>query len=807
MKCTPELLLPVGDLPMALAAIHNGADAIYVGVPGFNARGRTKDFSLDELKELIDLCHLYGVKVHLAFNVLVFEPELALAEQLLSEILPLGPDALIVQDLGLVRLIRAMAPWQRIHGSTQMTVTSDGAIRLLEDLDIQRFVLGRENSLPEIRAIRAASAREVEVFVHGALCVAYSGQCFTSESLGGRSANRGQCAQSCRLSYELFVDGEKRDLGEKKYLVSPQDLCGLDDVPALMEAGVHSFKVEGRLKTPDYVATAARTYQQAIRGMTPISVQELAVSYSRGFFNGWLGGVDHQRLVEGSYSSHRGLEIGRVSRVGIDHLVLATPYVPQSSQGLVFSHDKGGKVVSAKVAADGVHVKLLAPFHHQGVPVGARVWVNSDDKITHQTRLSMEDRAHMKRIPLELELTLAPGAPALLVGRDPEGRRVEIAGPVCERASNAPTSSADAAAELGALGTTAFRMESCNFTNQGAHLPQKELKALRRQLVERMTAARTATSCQELRPARPGPLTSAAETEPRLNIVLREKGQVEDLVAGLAPAKHLGVVFLDFEFGKDYGPSVALLRQHGLIPGIATTRVMKPKEDHHLRTIERIAPDVVLVRNLGALEFFQGKGLRLMGDFSLNAANAWTADYLLSKGLETVCASYDLNASQLEALLKAAPAGRVEVTLHQYMPEFHMEHCVFAAFMSKGSSFRDCGKPCEKHKVELKDAYGNMHFLKADQECRNTMYRGSAQSAGFLVGKLAPGAWRFEALNERGDALLGKVRSYLGLLSGEIPLERTVECVGANEKYGVTEGQLLAQKVWKDRKKTEGARV
>ena len=304
----PELLLPVGNLPMAIAAIHGGADAIYVGVPGFNARGRTQDLSITELKELIDHCHLYGVKVHLAFNVLVFENELATAAEILKEIIPLGPDAFIVQDLGLVQLIREMAPHMRIHGSTQMTVTNDEAIHLLEDLSVQRFVLGRENSLDEIKLIRKGTERELEVFVHGALCVAYSGQCFTSESLGGRSANRGQCAQSCRLSYEMYVDGEKRDLGDKKYLVSPQDLCGIEEVPALIEAGIDSFKVEGRLKGPEYVASAGVNYQRAIRG-EKYSTADMATSYSRGFFSGWLHGVDHQRLVEGSYSAHRGQEI------------------------------------------------------------------------------------------------------------------------------------------------------------------------------------------------------------------------------------------------------------------------------------------------------------------------------------------------------------------------------------------------------------------------------------------------------------------------------------------------------------------
>ena len=214
-----ELLLPVGNMEMCMAAVHHGADAIYVGVPFFNARGRSSDLSIEELKEMIDFCHLYGVKVNLAFNVVIFQNEIPKVISLLEEILPLNPDAFIVQDLGLAKIIRTMAPHQRIHASTQMTVTNTDAIKLLQDLGIDRFVLGRENSLSEIKLIREQTEKELEVFVHGALCVAYSGRCFTSESLGGRSANRGQCAQSCRLEYELYVDDVKKETGDKKYFV------------------------------------------------------------------------------------------------------------------------------------------------------------------------------------------------------------------------------------------------------------------------------------------------------------------------------------------------------------------------------------------------------------------------------------------------------------------------------------------------------------------------------------------------------------------------------------------------------------
>jgi putative protease len=272
----------------------------------------------------------------------------------------------------------------------------------------------------------------------------------------------------------------------------------------------------------------------------------------------------------------------------------------------------------------------------------------------------------------------------------------------------------------------------------------------------------------------------------------------------------IDTVYLDFEHGKDYKPSLARVRAMGFRAGIATTRILKPAEYHNLKVIEALGPDAVLVRNLGALRWLTGKGLRLAGDFSLNAGNSLSASWLLGKGLETVCPSYDLNQWQLADLIDALAAAdadaprRLEITVHQYLPGFHMEHCVFAAFLSTGSSFKDCGKPCERHRVELRDHTGAAHPLKADQECRNTMFNGRPQSAAMLVpGLLAKGVRRFrvEALYEDGAALRAKVEAYASLLGGEAAPAEVFARMGLVEKYGVMEGQWRNPAVYQDRKK------
>ncbi len=789
---------------MCLAAVHHGADAIYVGVPFFNARGRTTDLTMAELKEMIDLCHLYGVKVNLAFNVVIFENEFPKVIQTLQEILPMGPDAFIVQDLGLAKLIREMAPHQRIHASTQMTVTNPDAIKLVDDLKIDRFVLGRENSISEIKLIREQTEKELEVFVHGALCVAYSGQCFTSESLGGRSANRGQCAQSCRLPYELYVDDVKKEMGDKTYLVSPKDLMGIEEVPALRDLGVNSFKVEGRLKTPEYVASAAKNYREVIDG-NPLNLsrrtEELSSTYSRGFFSGWLNGVDHQKLVDGTFSAHRGLYLGEVKSVQKNRFVLRSQTDLKAQMGLLIvgKEEMGSKIMAVKKSGMEFEIELLQKSLE--IKKGQKVYLNSNETLDRELQKNWQSREHMKKIPLKFLVQGIYNEPLLVKVVDPEGREV-YAQTISNLApaNNRVTTQEFIQEELSSLGTTVYQMDKFEcFIQEGLFMNHRELKELRRELVEKMNAQRTERRVDVVDFS--SPPISRKKSPTGLTVLVRTTEQVQALV----DLEGIKSVVLDFEFGKNYEASLKLLRDAGIKTGIATTRILKPQEYHNLKMIARLCPDFILVRNLGALEFLRRETkVPLIGDFSFNVTNARSLSYLVGKGLETINVSYDLNQEQLLDLVKHGDPSTIEVTIHQYMPEFHMEHCVFAAFLSKGSSFKDCGKPCEKHDVKLKDPYGNWHFLKADHECRNTFFKATPQSAGFLIETLKKegvASVRLEALSENASELTLKVNTYLGILSGKLSAGEAMKKLEMVESYGLGLGQMKKTDTYTDRKK------
>jgi putative protease len=570
--------------------------------------------------------------------------------------------------------------------------------------------------------------------------------------------------------------------------------------------------VEGRLKTPEYVAAAAKNYREVIDG-APVNLEkraeELATTYSRGFFTGWLRGVDHQKLVDGTYSAHRGLEIGVIVEIRKKTLIVSSTTALKAGMGLLFAgkEEVGSKIFLVEKSGKFYEVELLQK--DLKLEKGTKVYLNSNDGLFMELQKGWSSREKQKRIPLNFLVQGLYNEPLLVKVTDPEGREV-YAQTISHLApaSARPMTEAFLQDELSAFGNTVYKMGKFEcFIQEGLFLNHRELKDVRREIVEKMNQVRIARTAT----VAPFELQTSTKHSARagMNILLRTKAQVEGLVKNFALFQGykelIKSVILDFEFGKDYLTSVEMIKSLGLTAGIATTRILKPSEYYNLNTIIRCNPDLILVRNLGAIEYLKSKTeIPLVGDFSLNVTNSLTLDYLVSKGLESVNVSYDLNQDQLLDMVKFSDPSKMEVTLHQYMPEFHMEHCVFAAFMSNGSSFKDCGKPCEKHEVKLKDPYGNMHFLKADQECRNTFFKATPQSAGFLAQELinkGVSNFRIEALNETAEEINLKIVTYLKLLNNEITPDLALSSLKVVESYGLGLGQMNKVDTYKDRKK------
>jgi putative protease len=821
----PELLAPAGDWECARAAVENGADAIYFGLERFNARLRAHNFTEADLPKLMEFLHRRGVKGYVTFNTLVFENEMAAAEQYLRAIIASGVDAAIVQDAGICRLIRRLSPDFPIHASTQMTITSAGGIEFARDLGCSLVVLARECSLKEIEKIQAAQTQApvpLEVFVHGALCVAYSGQCLTSEALGGRSANRGECAQACRLPYDLIADGKQLSLGDKRYLLSPQDLAGLEALPDLVRHGVASLKIEGRLKTPEYVANITRVYRKALDAAASSAEHEkicaesrydLEMAFSRGLYTGWFRGINNQELVHARFGKKRGVYLGEVSRVQGRKAALRLQAPLRPGDGVVFDaghpdeDEEGGRVYTVENSGGETWVGFgHGDVDFSRVHAGDKLWKTSDPELDRRLRQSFEGDKPQFRRPISLEVHGRAGGPMTLIARDEQGRvvRVDSAMPLAA-AEKQPLTTEKLREQLGRLGGTPFQLgELKNLVEGAVMLPVSELNRLRREAVEELEKLRAKPPRWALSPVAENVSFQPAAAKNSLAENSRFQLQAELIVlvrnlAQLESALKCGVqtLYCEFEDPKKYREAVAMVRCAGDCASaertiwVAPPRIFKTGEEWILKQVRSCDADGYLVRNYDHLKFFAD--CRRVGDFSLNAANALAADYFKNHfGLERVTASYDLNAAQLEALLQAAPPEWFEITIHQHMPMFHMEHCVFCAFMSAGTDYTNCGRPCDRHEVKLRDRVGAEHPLKADLGCRNTVFNALAQTgAEFAARLLALGArhFRLEFLNETPEQVAQTISKYRQLLRGEIDGARLWRELKLLSQLGVTRGR------------------
>ena len=817
----PELLSPVSTWETCLAAVHNGADAIYVGVPNWNARGRTVDLSPELLSQMIEFCRLRGVRVFFAMNVLVFESELQALGPYLAELIALKPDAFIVQDIGLARLIHRICPEQELHASTQMTLASGEAITCVHDLGFARVVLARELSLPEIRIIRTQVQTELEVFVHGALCVSYSGQCLTSESFGGRSANRGQCAQSCRLPYSLIVDGKTRELNGRQYLFSPQDLCAMELVGEMAKAGVDSLKIEGRLKSPEYVAAVTAAYRTMLdTGRWDAHQMETLESlYSRGLFTGWLQGTDHQKLVGGYYSSHQGVQLGEVRLVQGERVsVILRPGVPSCvpGDGVVYidpstGQEIGGRLYEVRSRVSGqVELGMSRDLDLRALGKGWQVWRNDSPSLEAEVRRSYSDRERQRRIPVQMMLSGTVGSVLSLNIEDQNGHRVEVFSTTPLEAVRNDLSVAPAwlEEELGALSATAYKLAHfVNKLDSNCFLPRKMVRELRQQAcmlldAERLRWKQLTIAIDVTTPARVRSSTASDDPIAKLNLFIRREEQLQELCAGL----DIDTIFLDFDYGRKHENALARIRELGYHAGITTLRIHKSGENRYLERIAALRPDRVLVRSLGALQWLRTHGSigELYGDHSLNVCNSLSAEWFAKQGLTLLQPSWDLNRQQMLDLIQQFGGAPFEIGLHLYVPTYHMEHCVFATYLSKGSSYPGCKVPCMQHQVEVEDHKGQRHYLLADAECRNTLYLGRPQSMVKLLPEmLSLGVRRFriDVLQETALQVRDKVETYHALLRGKLSPDQVLDRLDVQEKYGITEGQLFNETKWVDRKK------
>jgi putative protease len=737
----PELLAPAGGPAALRAAIANGADAVYLGVEEFNARRGAQNFTLDGLPETCRFAHLRGVRVYLTVNVVVLPDELGRALSLVDRAWAAGVDAVIVQDQGLLRGIRLAMPDVRVHASTQMNAHNTPTIHALGALGVSRVTLAREVRVEEIASFVAAGGPEIESFVHGALCICYSGQCLLSSLIGRRSANRGMCAQPCRLPYELLARSGEALATPGVHLLSPKDLAGIALLPSLVSTGVAALKIEGRMKSPEYVALVTGVYRAALDRARwdpeAFSVRDaersiLAESFSRGFSEAYLVGERGNEMMSYSRPNNRGVLVGRVARVAGSVAAVALESAIESEDTIEFWTSTGrfaqpvgritleGKPHDAAPAGRTVELQIEQP-----VASGDRVFRVRNAALTAAAARTFADDGRIRATKLDFDVAVVIGQPLSLTVRDTEGRTGSATGPTVEAARTKELTAEEVAEHVERLGGTPYAVGRWSLElSPGAGLGFSALHKGRREAIEAYEDAVLApySGRRARRPWLPSlsPPRHRKRSAPTLCVRVSQEGIARACLDAGADVAYVDALALS---GSSALPA-------GIVP--ALPRICHDAEfAAAMRWSRQGTP--VLAGNLGLLVESAAAGAAVEADWCLNATNGYAIAALAEKGAGLVWLSPELSGAQISEVTVASSVD-AGLTVYGRQELMVTEHCVL---MSAGECDRHCGT-CERRAAGhmLRDRKGYLFPVVTDVLGRTHLFNSVRLDLSAVLGDI-----------------------------------------------------------------------
>lgn len=743
-----ELLAPAGSREALVAAVENGANAIYLAGNAFGARAYASNFDREALREAIHFAHLRKVAIHVTVNTIVADEEMGPLRDYLRFLYEAGADAVLVQDLGVARVAHETVPDLPLHASTQMSVSSLEGVRALAELGFSRVVLARELSLKEIRHICAHAPVEIETFMHGALCVCYSGQCLMSSMIGGRSGNRGRCAQPCRLPYTLVDEKGQDVLGDKagSYLLSPRDLSTIDVIPDLIEAGVSSLKIEGRMKRPEYVATVVRTYREAIDtyyagkgyAVTQEERDDLAQIFNRDFTTAYLEGRPGKAMMSDRRPNNRGLLIGRVTAYDWDRRIVTVKLSGRLGLGdqvdfwvkvggrvtatISSLRDAKGREVEEGQAGDTVSFAIPSAVRDHD-----RVFKVYDARLMERAKETYASGAPVRRIPVAIEVRAAIGEPLTVTLCDAEGHRGEGRTDfIGEPARKRPLSEEIIRKQVSRLGTSVYEMKSlhCDIAGE-VMVPMSEINEARRKAVEALDALRLKEI--EAREHRPEPKFTDRIARPtpkkaHFLVAVDTLGKAEAALSAGAD----GILFGGESYEhrviapEEYERAWQMAREAGARIDFNTPRIVHDGQQKHverlLAAFAAFPPDAVHVHNIAMLALVRRlTDFAIHADYSLISYNKQTLAFLKDYGVAGATLSPELTAKEIRQLAKESPLpltcivhGRLELMVSNY--------CVTGSFLG-GCGEGPCTQPCTRGHFALKDRKDALFPLAMDQFC------------------------------------------------------------------------------------------
>lgn len=728
-----ELLAPAGSPEQLLAALDAGADAVYMGGKAFSARKYAGNFSREEMAEAVAVCHTLGVAVYVTLNTLISDGEWEALEEYIQFLGTISIDGLLVQDLGVARAVRRIAPHIPLHASTQMTVSNLDGVRFLEKLGFTRAVLSRELSLEEMKSITSETNMEIEVFVHGALCVCYSGQCLMSSFIGGRSGNRGSCAQPCRMPYDLVDDaGRKIVSPEGHYILSMKDMTALDRIRDLARAGVLSLKVEGRMKSPDYVYEVISAYRTALSAFEAGEMldeaglfRRMKEHFNRGYTHGFYDNAIGASMMTGFVPGNHGVPAGKIRSVKKGTFSFYPDFQPEQKEikGISYiTQNRDMEYISIGQLSFRKDGMVSARYEKAPAPGGMVYWH------TEKETLHFSLRTMRRKVPLYFSLRAVPGEAVTLSAYDGEGSEAVVTSDYqAEKAEKRVTGEEEIRQQLGRLGNTLFSMAEVSVENEGCMIPKSVLNHLRQTAIEKMEEARGKAFIAGRMPAKESsilPILSSPEESTAALVLRTDRADtaMDAMEHGIARIVFGGESFGHRPIpGEDYVRVLRRAREQGVHVTFASPRVVREENRELVKrqflSLGNLLPDAMEIQFLGAFEW--GKelpsGVALEAGASLNLFNREALHFIEELGFGAAYVSPELTLGQIRTIAKDA---KIPVGVYVYGRSEMMvsEYCVINALLAHTDK-KHCPAPCLKGRYSLLDEGGRRFPVRTDEWC------------------------------------------------------------------------------------------
>ena len=725
-----ELLAPVGSFEALKAAVQNGANAVYLGGKDFGARASANNCDRDELKEAVKYAHIRGVQVFVTTNTLRKENEIEDFLEYAKFLYDIDVDAIILQDIGMARLIKRELPDFELHASTQMVAHSLEDVKYLESVGFDRVVLAREVTVEEIKYICDNCKADIEVFVHGALCVCYSGQCLMSSMIGNRSGNRGRCAQPCRQRYELIdvYTGEVVN-SNGDYLLSPRDLNAIEEIDKVIDAGVHSLKIEGRMKRPEYVATVIDGYRKTIDeylatnklNVSDETINDLYTIFNRKFTKGLLLGDVGKDMMNSQLPNNQGLYVGTVVDYNkkAKRLKIKLANTLKKGDGINLGGGTIGRIIkNGNIETIGYKGETIELDFVGEARKGQIVFKTSDSELMDRVQATFtQDKEFVKNI-IDAKITIKLGQKPILTLKDRHSNEATIEGDkIVEEAMKVALSKEKVETQLRKLGNTPYELDLLEIElDDNVSLPISLLNQMRRDCIELLDKERVSIKNRKYKNkiVKYKPVLYNRNKQQEISVKVKNLEQLES-------ALECGVDRIYYEDTNTIDKAMSLAMKYNKKVIYSAPRIIRNKEYNHLAKANNAGVESVQVGNYGSIDYFKDKKLNI--DYYLNAFNSETINYYKEIGADTLCISQELNINEIKETIKYTDIN-IESVVYGYTPLMITEYCPMGVIV------RDCKKDkrvakCKESIYALRNSKGDEFRVSQDIFCRSTIYNSN----------------------------------------------------------------------------------